>query len=62
MDPEVIMTAIKGILSTLGNLFVYLWRQKRWWLIPLVVLLVLFGVLIILGSATGIGPFIYTIF
>ena len=56
------MTAIKGILSTLGNLFVYLWRQKRWWLIPLVVLLVLFGVLIILGSATGIGPFIYTIF
>jgi hypothetical protein len=56
------MIAIKGILSTLSNLFLYLWRQKRWWLIPLVVLLVLFGVLIILGSATGVGPFIYTIF
>lgn len=56
------MIAIRGIFGTLGNLFGFLWRQKRWWLMPMVVLLLLLGVLIILGSAAGIGPFIYTFF
>jgi hypothetical protein len=39
-----------------------LWRNKRWWLMPVVVLLLLVSCLILLGSASGIGPFIYTLF
>jgi len=56
------MVALKGLLSTLGNLFAYLRHPKRWWLLPLIVLLLLCGILIVLGSAGGVGPFIYTLF
>ncbi len=48
--------------SVIGELFSFLWTRKRWWLIPLVFILVVFGVLIIAGAATGAGPFVYTIF
>lgn len=33
-----------------------------WWLLPIVVVLLVFGILIVVGSATGVGPFIYTLF
>jgi hypothetical protein len=36
-------------------------QNKKYWLIPLVVILLLFGLLIILGS-TAAAPFIYTLF
>lgn len=53
---------LRGIVATLGELFQFLWRQKLWWLVPMVVVLLLFAVLIVLGSTAGIGPFIYTLF
>lgn len=53
---------LRGIAATLGELFHFLWHQKLWWLVPMVVVLLLFAVLIILGSNAGIGPFIYTLF
>ncbi len=45
-----------------SELLVFLWRRKLWWMIPMVVVLLLFGLLIIFGQATGIGPFIYPLF
>lgn len=36
-------------------------QNKKYWLIPLIIILVLFGVLIILGSSAA-APFIYTLF
>jgi hypothetical protein len=36
-------------------------QNKKYWLIPLVLVLILFGVLIILGSSAA-APFIYTLF
>ncbi len=56
------MRALRGMLSTLGELFHLLWSRKLWWLIPMLVVMLLFVVLIVLGSAPGIGPFIYTLF
>ncbi len=44
------------------ELLVFLWRLKMWWLIPMVSVLLLFGLLIVVGSSTGVGPFIYTLF
>ena len=41
--------------------WLFLRGNKKWWLTPLVVILVLFGVLVILAS-TGAAPFIYTLF
>jgi hypothetical protein len=33
-----------------------------WWLIPMVSVLLLFGLLLIFASASGVGPFIYSLF
>lgn len=49
-------------LSVVGELLEYLWKQRLWWLIPMVALLMVFGLLIIFASSSGIGPFIYTLF
>jgi hypothetical protein len=53
---------MQEITDTLKELMAFLAREKRWWLIPMVLVLVLFGVLIVVGNATGVGPFIYTLF
>ena len=49
-------------LSVAGELLIFLWQRKWWWLIPMVVVLLAFGLLLIFASASGIGPFIYTLF
>ncbi len=56
------MKALADVWAVVGQLFAFLWGRKRWWLMPLIVLLLLTAVLIILGSAAGAGPFIYTLF
>ncbi len=48
--------------GVLGEFFVFLWKRKMWWLIPMVMVLFLFGLLLVFASATGVGPFIYTLF
>ena len=49
-------------IGVVGELFVFLWQHKLWWLIPMVALLLLFGLLLVFASASGVGPFIYTLF
>ena len=36
--------------------------RKKYWLLPILIILVLFGSLIILSQGTVVAPFIYTIF
>jgi hypothetical protein len=45
----------------LRELWGFLRDNKKWWLLPIVVMLLLFGALIFL-SGTGLAPFIYTLF
>ena len=45
-----------------GELLGFLWRRKMWWAIPMVAVMLFFGLIIVVGSATGVGPFIYTLF
>ena len=49
-------------LGIAGELLAFLWQRKMWWLIPMVSVLLLFGLLIVFGSTSGVGPFIYTLF
>ncbi|MFH1371539.1 MAG: DUF5989 family protein [Planctomycetota bacterium] len=49
-------------IGVVGEFFVFLWQHKLWWMIPLVALLLLFGLLLAFASASGVGPFIYTLF
>jgi len=48
--------------GVLGEIFAFLWKNKKWWLIPMVAVLLLMGLLLVFASASGIGPFIYTLF
>ena len=54
--------AMSTNLGTAGSVLAYLWKRKRWWLIPLVTALLLFGLLLIFATASGVAPFIYTLF
>jgi Family of unknown function (DUF5989) len=49
-------------VGIVGQLLNFLWQRKLWWLIPMVAVLLLFGLLLIFASASGVGPFIYTLF
>ncbi len=48
-------------LSTAGELLSFVW-QRRLWLFPLVLVLLVIGLLIALASASAVAPFIYTLF
>ncbi len=48
--------------GVVGELLLLLWQKKMWWLIPMVSVLLLLGLLLIFASASGVGPFIYTLF
>ena len=47
---------------TVGEIFGFLWSRKLWWAFPVVFVLMLVGLLVVVGQATPIGPFIYTLF
>jgi len=40
----------------------FLLIRKKYWLLPVIIVLVMFGGLIILSQGTAVAPFIYTIF
>ena len=50
----------------MGEFLVELWafmkERKKFWLLPIVVVLLLFGGLIVLTQGSAIAPFIYTLF
>lgn len=47
-----------GIISEFRE---FLRENKKWWLAPILIVLLVVGVLVVLGS-TGLAPFIYTLF
>ncbi len=49
-------------LGIFGELLVFLWRRKLWWMIPMIVVLILFGLLLIFTQSSAVAPFIYTLF
>lgn len=48
------------------SIFAELWRfmraRKKFWLLPIIMMMVLFGGLIVLTQGTAVAPFIYTVF
>jgi hypothetical protein len=45
-----------------GELWAYLKARRKFWLLPLILVLVLFGGLLVLAKGSAVAPFIYTIF
>ena len=49
-------------MSFLKEFIKFLVIRKKYWLLPLLIILVIFGALIVLTQGTAVAPFIYTIF
>ncbi len=46
----------------LGELLAFLWSQKLWWMIPMILVLVIFALILLFGQSAGIAPFLYPMF
>ncbi len=49
-------------MDFLHDLWGFLKVRKKFWLLPLILMLMLFGALIVLTSGSAVAPFIYTLF
>jgi hypothetical protein len=49
-------------MEFLRELFQFIRARKKWILLPVILVLLLFGLLIVLSSGSAIAPFIYTLF
>ncbi|HET9703308.1 MAG TPA: DUF5989 family protein [Vicinamibacterales bacterium] len=46
----------------LSEFFQFLKQEKKYWLMPIVIVFVLFGLLIVFTQSSAVAPFIYTLF
>jgi len=49
-------------VSFLKELWFYMRERKKYWLIPVMLVMVLLGVLIVIAQGSAVAPFIYTLF
>lgn len=49
-------------MSFLAELWAFLKVRKKFWLLPILIMMVVFGGLIVLSQGSAIAPFIYTLF
>lgn len=52
---------MEGNKSLLGEVWDYLKVRKKWWLLPIIILIILAGALIIFGQSSALSPFIYAL-
>jgi hypothetical protein len=50
------------MLSLIKEIWTFLRVRKKLWLLPIIIVALLFGLLIVLTQGSAIAPFIYTIF
>jgi hypothetical protein len=50
------------MLDFFTDLWKFLRERKKYWLLPIIIVLLLFGTLIVLTQGTAVAPFIYTLF
>lgn len=48
-----------GLLS---EMFLFLRKSKKWWLLPILIVLVVVSALLVFAQTSALAPFIYTIF
>jgi len=46
----------------LKDLFGFMGKRKKFWLTPIILVMILLGALIVLGEGSAVAPFIYTLF
>ena len=49
-------------LRVLREFWEFLGQQKKYWITPIIVVLILFGLLLVFAQSSAVAPFIYTLF
>jgi hypothetical protein len=49
-------------MSFIKEFWEFLRERKKYWLLPIIIVLAIFGGLIVLSQGSAVAPFIYTIF
>ena len=49
-------------MSFIKELWAFMRIRKKFWLLPIMLMMALFGALIVLSQGTAVAPFIYTLF
>ncbi len=49
-------------MSFIAELWAFLRIRKKFWLLPIIVMMAVFGGLVVLSQGSAVAPFIYTIF
>ena len=57
-----LLNKMKNRAGVAGEVVSFLWRRKFYWIIPMAVILLIFGIIIALAQGSPLAPFIYTLF
>ncbi|MGH7816574.1 MAG: DUF5989 family protein [Candidatus Binatia bacterium] len=57
-----VLDQLKSRFSIMSELIAFLWARRLWWMIPMVVVLLAFGLLIIFTQSSALAPFLYPLF
>jgi len=49
-------------MSIILELLTFLGKRKKYWLIPIIAMMLLLGVILVLAQGSVVAPFIYTLF
>ena len=49
-------------MGFLGDLWNFMKERRKFWLVPIILVLLILGVLIVIGGSSAVAPFIYTLF
>ncbi|MEO5755197.1 MAG: DUF5989 family protein [Chthoniobacterales bacterium] len=55
-------SSARGKLSILREFWGFLRVRKKWWLAPIVLMLLFLGLVLVLSEGSAVAPFIYTLF
>ena len=50
------------MLELVGEFWLFMKERKKFWLLPIVIVLAMFGALLTMAQGSAIAPFIYTLF
>jgi hypothetical protein len=49
-------------MSLVSELWAFMRERKKWWLLPVIVVMVVMGALLVFAQGSALAPFIYTVF
>jgi uncharacterized membrane protein YjdF len=49
-------------MSLMSELWAFMKERKKWWLMPVILVMVVVGALLVFAQGSALAPFIYTIF